>query len=260
MTNLKRLIAPTLLFAFVSNIAFAYPPSQEFEEQLNTCRQEYKDLVSKTNAELNKLKTKAPPNFPEIYKQKQNILKKKADSCKNIKGQLEFVKDFEAKTQSIRTAPATDKVGPKFRCYQLGQSWSEFESCSKSLGMKPEFGESVTKNIIFVTETNALGESAVVAQIDDSYHIAYFQFEGNKFWGTNSFNNHFLQAFVDNYDIDELVPDYLSQSPKLFELNLGQQRSRLYYKGNIIGGTVEIIPDYSIVRVRRSESNSGYKF
>lgn len=245
----------------VGNICLAFPSSSELEDQLNVCRQEYKDLVATTNEELNKLKAKAPSNFPTIYKQKQNLLKKKADGCKDIKKQIEFVKNFEARTQSVRNAPVGEKVGPQFRCYQLGQNWSEFESCSNSLGMKPEITESLAKTIIFVTpEINRMGDRAVVAQLDDSNHIISFSFEGNEFWGTSSFDNHFLQAFVDNYDIDELVADYLSSSPKLLEFNLGPRKSRLYYKGNISGGTIEIIPDYSIVKVKRTQANSGYKF
>lgn len=67
---------------------FAASISEQLENKLNICRQEYKDLVATTNEELRKLKEKAPSNFPTIYKQKQNKLKQKADSCKKLKNRL----------------------------------------------------------------------------------------------------------------------------------------------------------------------------
>ena len=57
--------------SFLSTVANANSSSVYLENQLNICRQEYKNLVNKTNEELKELKRNPPPNFPEIYKQKQ---------------------------------------------------------------------------------------------------------------------------------------------------------------------------------------------
>ena len=53
---------------FLSTVANADSSSVDLENQLNICRQEYKNLVNETNKELKELKRKVPVNFPEIYK------------------------------------------------------------------------------------------------------------------------------------------------------------------------------------------------
>ena len=102
--------------SLLSSVCYGYVNSEELENKLNTCRKEYKDLVSRTNAELEKLKTKAPENFPSIYKKKQDELKQKANSCKQIKSDLTYIKSFEQRTALIRQAQPSQKTGPKFRC------------------------------------------------------------------------------------------------------------------------------------------------
>ena len=231
---------------------FAASISEQLENKLNICRQEYKDLVATTNEELRKLKEKAPSNFPTIYKQKQNKLKQKADSCKKIKKSLESAKDFDRRALPAKQAQAIQKSGPQFRCFQLGQNWSEFEACAKSIGYEPQLAETKNKEIAFTVSGNKIG-----ALLDETYHVKFLQFDGGDFWGTTRFDNHFLQAFVNNYNIDELTPDSKPNPLAILGANVGPV---VYYKGNISGGTIEITPDYLRVIVEKTSPNSGYKF
>ena len=236
----------------IADICQAYPSSSQLEDKLNTCRQEYKNLVEATNSELNKLKAQAPSNFPTIYKQKQNLLKNKADGCKKIKKQIEYIKEFEIKTQPVRTAPVGKKIGPKFRCFQLGQNWSEFEACAKSIGYEPQVTETKKNEVAFT-----LSGYKIDALLDETYHVKFMQFYGGEFWGTTHFDRHFLQAFVDNYNIDELIPDSRPNSFAILGVNLGPT---VYYRGNIPGGRIEITPNLLRVIVEKTVPNSGYKF
>ena len=83
------------------------------------------------------------------------------------------------------------------------------------------------------------------------------QFYGGEFWGTTHFDRHFLQAFVDNYNIDELIPDSRPNSFAILGVNLGPT---VYYRGNIPGGRIEITPNLLRVIVEKTVPNSGYKF
>ena len=77
------------------SLSYALPSSSELEHKLDVCREEYKELVNKTNAELGELKRKPPVNFPEIYKKKQKELAEKAASCKEIKFVLNYPKSLD---------------------------------------------------------------------------------------------------------------------------------------------------------------------
>ena len=46
------------------SLSYALPSSSELEHKLDVCREEYKELVNKTNAELGELKRKPPCKFP----------------------------------------------------------------------------------------------------------------------------------------------------------------------------------------------------
>lgn len=84
--------------------------------QLNQCREEYKALVAKTNQEIKDLKAKAPGNLNAIYAEKKNRLDQKANSCKNIKANIEKEKkklaaeiEFQKQAEKIKLTGAIDK-------------------------------------------------------------------------------------------------------------------------------------------------------
>lgn len=238
--------------SLLSSVCYGYVNSEELENKLNTCRKEYKDLVSRTNAELEKLKTKAPENFPSIYKKKQDELKQKANSCKQIKSDLTYIKSFEQRTALIRQAQPSQKTGPKLRCFQLGQNWSEFENCARAIGYGAEITETKDKTVVF-----KVADGSVLARLDNNHYINKFEFNGGAFWGATAFDQHFLQAFVNNYNIPELIPDqyYNPVTSQIFNIP-----PIPYYKGNIQGGTIEIIPSALRIIVEKTSGSSGYKF
>ncbi|MBS5792797.1 MAG: hypothetical protein KIC91_08235 [Sutterella sp.] len=82
-------------FSVFGSLTYASPSTKDLENNLNVCREEYKKLVNDTNIELKNLKRNAPSNFPEIYKNKQKELKKKADSCKQMKFILNYPKSLD---------------------------------------------------------------------------------------------------------------------------------------------------------------------
>ena len=82
-------------FSVFGSLTYASPSTKDLENNLNVCREEYKKLVNDTNIELKNLRRNAPSNFPEIYKNKQKELKKKADSCKQMKFILNYPKSLD---------------------------------------------------------------------------------------------------------------------------------------------------------------------
>ncbi len=243
------------IFALVGEVSCANSsdsPVLVVEKEFNSCKLEYKNLVDRVNSELKALKEKASPDFPEIYKKKQIEITQKANECKKLKEVLEMERKLEAKAAPLRQTPPGEKLGPQFRCFQLGQNWSEFEACAKSLGYSPRFSESKTKEVVF-----AVNERVVKTELDGNGYIAKIQFAGGDFWGTSSFDNHFIQAFIDHYRITDLSVDQMFNTPGAMALGI---MPMTYYKGNIQGGTIRIIPDLKDVLVEKTATNSGYKF
>lgn len=251
--------------AFLSTAANAYSSSAEFENQLNICRQEYKNLVNKTNEELKELKRKAPLNFPEIYKQKQKELKQKADSCKQIKQEAENVKQFEIQIAPIENTQVGHKFGPKFRCLQLGQNWSEFEACSKSLGYAPEIKRNNRKQtshkFMFATS-----DESVFASLNENNYIEQIEIRGGKFWRAKEFDENFLRAFMQSYGINELIPDkendpeLMAMLPIIEAFGVLNQVSLDIYKGEFTGGKVKINPGDKFISIKRTPPASSYTF
>lgn len=250
------------LFTTVAN---ANTSSVELENQLNICRQEYKDLVNKTNLELKELKRKAPVKFPEIYKQKQKELNQKADSCKEIKKKAENVKRFEIQIAPIENTQAGHRVGPKFRCLQLGQNWNEFEACAKSLGYIPK----ITKNNRKKTSHKfmfSVSDESIFASLDENNYIEQIDIFGGKFWRTKEFDENFLRAFMQSYGINELVPakednpELMSVLPLIAAFGRLHEVSLDIYKGKISGGKVKINPRAQLISVKRTPPASSYTF
>lgn len=250
---------------FLSTLANATSSSVELENQLNICRQEYKNLVNKTNEELRELKKSAPVNFSEIYKQKKKELKQKADSCKRIKQKAENAKQFEIKVSPIVNAQTGHKVGPKFRCLQLGQNWSEFEACAKSLGYVPEIRNNNRK------KTNhkfmfSVSDESIFAFLDENNYIEQIDIHGGKFWRAKEFDESFLRAFMQNYGINELVPDRERSSevaavlPLIAAFGHLNEVSLDVYKGQISGGKVKINPGAQFVSIKKTPATSSYAF
>ena len=251
--------------ASLSTVANAYTSSAEFENQLNVCRQEYKNLVNKTNEELKELKRKAPVNFPEIYKKKQKELAQKADSCKQIKQQIANAKQFEAQISPIENTQTGHKVGPEFRCLQLGQNWSEFEACARSLGYTPE----IRRNNRYKTGRKfmfAVSDESIFASLDENNYIEQMDIKGGTFWRAKEFDENFLRAFMRSYGINELVPDKEDDPELIALLPLIAAFGRLHevsldiYKGEIPDGKVKINPGSKLISIKRTPPASSYAF
>lgn len=246
------------------NAVMAEISSSELEEQLNVCRQEYKELVNTTNKELQELKNKASADLPNIYKQKKGKMKEKADSCKKIKQQIEVAKEFESRTASIRNTGPGEKVGPQFRCLQLGQNWSEFEACTRSIGYTSEIANDESSEAENKFLFNVPGKS-ITALLDKNNYIKEFKIKGGDFWGTKVFDEDFLQAFMRNYRIPELIPEQETDPNTIAMVmvlaNLSRQTASLnYYVGEIEGGTVTINPGSLFVKIKRKPDPVEYKF
>ncbi len=251
--------------AFLSTAANAYSSSADFENQLNICRQEYKNLINKTNEELKELKRKAPVNFPEIYKKKQKELEQKADSCKQIKQQIANAKQFELQILPIENTQVGHKVGPEFRCLQLGQNWSEFEACAKSLGYIPEIRNNNRKKTSHKFMFSMSDES-IFAFLDENNYIEQIDIHGGKFWRAKEFDENFLRAFMQSYGINELIPDK-ENDPELMALLPiiaafgGLNKVSLdIYKGEFSGGKVKINPGAKLISIKRTPLASSYTF
>ena len=251
--------------SFLSTVANANSSSVYLENQLNICRQEYKNLVNKTNEELKELKRNPPPNFPEIYKQKQKELEQKANSCKQIKQEAEAVKQFEIQIAPIENTQAGHKVGPKFRCLQLGQNWGEFEVCAKSLGYAPEIKgnnrKKTSHKFMFATS-----DESVFASLNENNYIEQIDIHGGKFWRAKEFDENFLRAFMQSYGINELIPDK-ENDPELMALLPiiaafgGLNKVSLdVYKGEFSGGKVKINPGAKFLSIKRTPPASSYTF
>ena len=251
--------------AFLSTVANAYSSSAEFENQLNICRQEYKNLVNKTNEELKELKRKAPVNFPEIYKQKQKELEQKANSCKQIKQKAENVKQFETQIAPIENTLVGNKVGPKFRCLQLGQNWSEFEACTKSLGYVPEIRNNNRKRTSHKFMFSVSDES-IFAFLDENNYIEQIDIHGGKYWRAKEFDENFLRAFMQSYGINELVPakeddpEIISLLPLFAAFGRLHEVSLDIYRGEISSGKVKINPGAKLISIKRTPPASSYTF
>ncbi len=221
------------------------------ENQLNQCRQEYKDLVAKTNQEIKDLKAKAPSNMNSIYAEKKKNLKKKADSCKYIKSNIEKKKaslaaeiEFKKQVEKIKLTGAIDKAGPRFRCLQLRQNWEEFSTCAKSLGLEANVG------VTLLNETAFLAKN-ITAVIDETNHVRKIGIIGESFWNAGAIDESFIKAFVKQYDVENLT-------------------SRIdafgvpHYKGTIRNGRVDIHRETvglsGSVYIEYSESKGGYSF
>ena len=102
-----------------------------------------------------------------------------------------------------------------------------------------------------------VADGSVLARLDNNHYINKFEFNGGAFWGATAFDQHFLQAFVNNYNIPELIPDqyYNPVTSQIFNIP-----PIPYYKGNIQGGTIEIIPSALRIIVEKTSGSSGYKF
>ena len=237
---------------FITSNCQAALASPELEEKLNICRHEYKQLVATTNEELKKLKAKGPANFPAFYKEKEQALQEKADSCKQIKRQVAETKKFEqANLAVVAPMQAGSKFGPKFRCLQLGQNWTEFQTCARSLGYAPRLSKTTKGTLAFT-----VADRTIWANVDSNYYINRLMIDGGDFWGAKIFDQHFLNAFVENYEISELVHDLLA-----IEVTTAFKIPPIpYYKGNIQHGTVVIFPDKQRVIIEKATKDSGYKF
>lgn len=250
---------------FLSTVANADSSSVDLENQLNICRQEYKNLVNETNKELKELKRKVPVNFPEIYKQKQKELEQKADSCKQIKQEAENVKRFEIQIAPIENTQVGHKFGPKFRCLQLGQNWSEFEACTKSLGYTPEIKgnnrKQTSHKFMFTTS-----DESVFASLNENNYIEQIAIRGGKFWRTKEFDENFLRAFMQSYGINELIPDKENDPELMTILPIiaafgGLNKVSLdIYKGEFSGGKVKINPGAKFISIKRTPPASSYTF
>lgn len=250
---------------FLSTVANADSSSVDLENQLNICRQEYKNLVNETNKELKELKRKVPVNFPEIYKQKQKELEQKADSCKQIKQEAENVKRFEIQIAPIENTQVGHKFGPKFRCLQLGQNWSEFEACTKSLGYTPEIKgnnrKQTSHKFMFTTS-----DESVFASLNENKYIEQISIRGGKFWRTKEFDENFLRAFMQSYGINELIPDKENDPELMTILPIiaafgGLNKVSLdIYKGEFSGGKVKINPGAKFISIKRTPPASSYTF
>ena len=250
-------VVPLVLcvFALTGEMCFASSsdtPVQLAEKEFNSCKREYQDLVGKINSELRGLKAEASFDFPAIYKKKQDEVALKAKACKRLKADLEEQRTLEIKAASLLQIPPEEKTGPKFRCFQLGQNWSEFDACAKSLGYSPRLAESTKNELLFT-----VNEGVITAKPDKNGYIVNIQFDGGDFWGTSIFDNHFIQAFVDHYDITGLSVDQMIKIPGVVALGVPPMT---YYKGNILGGTICIIPALKDVLVEKTTANSGYLF
>lgn len=264
-----KLVIYSMLFAgflLPSVASMAATTSEQLEKQLDTCRQQYKRLVNTTNEELKILKKQAPVNLPEIYKQKQNEIKNKAAVCKKIKQEAEDAKkreDEEARkfaeiTSPIVNAPAGQKIGPKFRCLQLGQNWSEFKTCTQSIGYSPEI-KFTNNGYVFRTSNEV-----VTAVIDQNHHVIALEISGDGFWGTKSFDEDFLNAFMEHYGIDRLTPEIEQDQLKarLYTHFLGDAAlgHLTFYKGEIEGGSVRIYSGLHRILIMKTRPVSSYTF
>ena len=259
-TIVLSFIASSLL----STMCVASTLSSHMEEELNVCRQEYKDLVDEANRELAELRETAPINLPNIYNERQKQLNQKVADCKKIKNYVEQAKKFEIETLPVRETPEGRKVGPSFRCLQLGQTWSEFEACIKSIGYTPEIrrnnrkSESENKFMFSVIGHN------IDALLDKYNRIQEFKIQGGEFWGTERFDEHFLRAFMHNYDIDELVPNEEAISEALAIAPLaaafGKKVSLENYKGEISGGAIKINLGSEFISIKKNPPAPRYTF
>lgn len=251
MLNTKYIAA--LIGAFCATSAYAGTAENitNLENQLNQCREEYKALVAKTNQEIKDLKAKAPSNLNAIYAEKKKNLKQKADSCKNIKGNIEKEKkklaaeiEFQKQAEKIKLTGSIDKAGPRFRCLQLRQNWEEFSACARSLGLEAKIG------------VNQLNETAFFAKdisavIDKTNHVKEIIISGPSFWNAGSIDDSFILAFIKQYGVKNF-----STGTNILGLP--------YHKGTIENGQVVINPTIGPVTgsisIEYKESKSGYSF
>ena len=251
MLNTKYIA--TLIGAFCATSTYAGTAENitNLENQLNQCREEYKALVAKTNQEIKDLKAKAPGNLNAIYAEKKNRLDQKANSCKNIKANIEKEKkklaaeiEFQKHAEKIKLTGAIDKAGPRFRCLQLRQNWDEFSACTNSLGLKAEITVDQNKKIKFIAKN-------ISATIDETNHVKEISIKGPSFWNAGSIDDSFIMAFVKQYDVENF-----SSGTTLFNVT--------YYKGTVRNGQILIIPSMGPIpgniSIEYTEAKGGYSF
>ena len=221
------------------------------ENQLNQCRDEYKALVAKTNQEIKDLKAKAPGNLNTIYAEKKNRLDQKANSCKNIKRNIEKEKkklateiEFQKRVEKIKVTGAIDKVGPHFRCLQLRQNWEEFSTCTNSLWLEASIGVTKSRRTAFFAKD-------ITAIIDETNHVSEIIIHGPSFWNAGSIDDSFIVAFVRQYDVENF-----SSGTNILGLP--------YHKGTIRNGRVVINPTIGVVpgsiAIEYTKAKGGYSF
>lgn len=251
MLNAKYIAALIGALCAASTSAGTAENIANLENQLTQCREEYKALVAKTNQEIKDLKAKVPGNLNTIYAEKKNRLDQKANSCKNIKRNIEKEKkklaaeiEFQKRVEKIKVTGAIDKVGPRFRCLQLRQNWEEFRTCAKSLGLEANVG------VTLLNETAFLAKN-IIAVIDETNHVRKIGIIGESFWNAGAIDESFIKAFVKQYDVENLT-----SSIDAFGVP--------HYKGTIQNGRVDIHREtgglLGSVYIEYSESKGGYSF
>ncbi len=212
----------------------------KLKKQLNTCRSAYKKQGANAKAQLEKAKATDVMSVPELSEKLQKELNAKAEECKEIKGEIEFIEKNRAQFLAIDNAPSEPQVGPTIRCFHLGQNWKEFSACAVSLGYKPLLAlkqnfvtifpisppQTADLASVFLSLTGSgvamkafedrapmfLGDIDIfragpVTAVLDKNRTVQMLFIGNpEFFGTAAYNENFLKELRKNYNIPRLEP------------------------------------------------------
>lgn len=171
---------------------------QQKQKDFEECRQKYKTKIKEDSEKLEQLRKDAPMSVPDFHEKAQQQANSLASRCKAIKAEIGQIRNNKSVLEAFSAVPNGKKFGPVIRCYQIGQNWTEFNSCSKEL--------SETANIHCTQSGGCWFRAGSVVAEQSKGYVRKLKISGVNFWGTTGFDKQFLQAFMSNYDIDRLEP------------------------------------------------------
>lgn len=234
----RQSLLVSFVLAAVSAVANASLSEQisQLNQQLNVCRQEYKQMAVDAEKKLAFAQSNDPQQktlriynrryVEEVQEGLQRNLTEKAKECNKIKIAIADAPKKEAEKQrrkadeqrrqqaqidsdnkmiqAIETAAPGEKRGPVLRCYQAGQSYQEFLKCSNKLGYKNTAIKKIYDSWAIMSANEF--DDGIIGVVDSKTNRTMaIQILGLKFWGnTEGLTEKFIYALMDAYKLPPL--------------------------------------------------------